>query len=114
MLGFGGGLEARLVGVGRNRFARGEAFATLGFGAGEFSARARGPEIGFEPIDRGLIGTLIDRDEQVALLYVATFFEMNFVNVTGHAGADLDRFRRGQAAGEFIPFVDFLRDGLRN
>ena len=54
----------------------------------------------------------VDLEQQVAFLHQAAFIEGYAVNETGHAWADIDRFRRLQSAGELVPLIDRLFDNF--
>jgi hypothetical protein len=54
----------------------------------------------------------IDAEQEIPLLDIAALLEMNLVDESADAGADLDGFGGRKAAGEFIPFMDQLWDGV--
>jgi hypothetical protein len=62
-------------------------------------------------VDDGAEGALIDGEEEVALLDIAAFLEMDLLDVAGDAGADFDGFGGDEASGELIPFIDLGRGG---
>ncbi len=76
---------------------------------------ARALEVGLGLLDRELVGTRIDHEQQVALLDDLAVLEMDGIDEAGNARAHFDRRHRREAAGVFVPFGDRLlkrpRDG---
>src|SRR5690606_24639114 len=73
----------------------------FGFGAGALQLRAG-------LVERCLVGTRVDHEQQVALLHFLAFLEGHALYVAAHARAQLDAFHRGDAAVEAVPLVHGL------
>ena len=63
-------------------------------------------------IQRALERARIDGEQEIALLHVLAVGEHDLGEIAGDAGAHLDGFDRGKAAGELIPLDDLAGDGL--
>ena len=73
-----------------------------------------GIEIGLGAVDGGLIGSRIDDEEHVALLHDRAIREVDRLQIARDAGANLDRGRRFEAAGELVPFREALMQRRRH
>ena len=81
-------------------------------GARQLRARHLNTRRSPSPVGAGVVGTgpvlaIVDRKQQVALAYIATFVKMHPGQIATDARPQIDRFDRFNAAAEFVP----LRDG---
>ena len=98
-----------------NAWEAGADAACLGFGAGvaepvqgDGPAQQQGVGFGIGAVQQGLKGPWIDGHEQISFLDHLAGLEVNLINVTTHARTNLHGLRSVDAAGELIPFLDFL------
>ncbi|MNQ87346.1 hypothetical protein D3C85_1025650 [compost metagenome] len=69
-------------------------------------------QLGLESFDFVLERPWIDLEQQIPFLHQCTVGEGDTFNLPRHTRTDLDRFRRFQTRGDFVPFGDRLFDHL--
>lgn len=83
----------------------------LGFESGEIELRDGGRQRRLRLGDLGAERTLIDLEQDLALLDLGAGREQHFLEVTVDPRAHLDRLHRFDAAGEFVGVLDLLGQG---
>ncbi|MNY14051.1 hypothetical protein D3C86_1472120 [compost metagenome] len=106
--GFLSSAGTRIGQFGGNGVAGAQALTALGFVFAAGGIGARLCNQGFEAADLSLERTRVDLEQQVAFLDQGAFSERHFIDLAGDPWTNLDGFRRFEAAGEFVPFVDRL------
>ncbi len=92
----------------RHRLALHQVGIALLLDLGEVEGRLRLGDAGLHLVDLGLVGRLLDHEEQLALLDLAAFLEIPLLEEAFHAGTEVDRVDRLDASGEVEAGGDVL------
>jgi hypothetical protein len=93
-----------------DRLVAQQAFGAGQFALGQVGLGARRLRRRFGAVGFGLVGTLVDHEQHVALSSLRARLEVDGGDEAGHARTDLDAVDRFQAAREFLGLGDRLLD----
>ena len=106
---------ARVGFLGRDGLAGEQLRGAVGLALHVVEPHLRLDELRLATVELGLVPARINDEKHVAPLDELAGLEAHFLDVAGHARADLDVFHRRGAAGELVPLDQFAlfdhRDG---